>query len=171
MYKKGKGMYLMIGIICGVIAIAVFLFISVRKKEYIVGSEIAAEDITEFYYTFSSSTYPPEYQRYRFYKEKETYKFYYEKREGFVWPLTESHITLSESIELSEKEWAEFVNYLNGGKVIERNQNSETGGSGPWLYLYWEGDRAKYHQFSFSTLSEEKAFESFCVELVKSNSM
>ena len=167
MYKKGKGTYFMIGIICGAITIAIviLLFISIRHKEYVVGTQIAAEDITEFYYTYSSSTYPPEYQRYSFYKEKEAYKFYHEKREGFAWPLTESHITLSDSIELSEEEWTEFLKYLNGGKVKERKQNSESGDAGPWLYLYWEGDRAKYQEFSFSTLPEEKAFENFCVEL------
>ena len=171
MYQKGRCTYLMIGIICGVIAIAIVILLSfsVRQKEYVVGTDIAAEDITEFYYTYSSSTYPPEYQRYRFYKEKEAYKFFHENREGYDWPLTEAHIKLSDSIELSEKEWTEFLNYLNGGKVKERNQSFEAGRSGPWLYLYWEGDRAKYQEFCFPTLHEEKAFENFCAELVKLN--
>ena len=56
MYQKGRCTYLMIGIICVVIAIAIVILLSfsVRQKEYVVGTDIAAEDIKEFYYTYSS---------------------------------------------------------------------------------------------------------------------
>ena len=169
--KRGKtrnGRYLVIGSICGAVAIAVvvFLFIMTGNRERVVGVDIAAEDITEFFYTYSSSTYPPDYQRYRLYKENGIYKFYHEKREGQDWPLTEAHITISGSVELSEEEWKEFLSCINGGKVKERNQESETGGSGPWLYLYWKGDGGKYQEFSFLTVNEKNSFEEFCEELV-----
>ena len=169
--KTRKGKCLVIGSVCCAIAIAVvvFLFIMTGNRERVVGADIAADDITEFFYTYSSSTYPPDYQRYRLYKENGIYKFYHEKREGQDWPLTEAHITISGSVELSEEEWTEFQNYLNGGKVKERNQGSETGGSGPWLYLYWKGDGGKYQEFSFLTVNEKKAFEEFCEELVKAH--
>ena len=47
-----------------------------------------------------------------------------------------------------------------------QNQESETGGSGPWLYLYWKGDGGKYQEFSFLTVNEKNSFEEFCEELV-----
>ena len=166
--KTRKGSYAVIGSIFVVIAIAivVLLFVQAGKRERVVGKDIAMESITEFYYTYSSSTYPPDYQRYHFYVEEGTYKFYHEKREGTDWPLTESHITRSGSIELSAEEWTEFLNLLNGGIVKKRNQSVETGGSGPWLYLYWNGDGDKYQAFSFATLNERNALEEFCEKLV-----
>ena len=80
--KTRKGRYLVIGSICGAVAIAVvvFLFIMTGNRERVVGADIAAEDITEFFYTYSSSTYPPDYQRYRLYKENGKYKFNHQKR-------------------------------------------------------------------------------------------
>ena len=30
------------------------------KKEFVVGSDIQIDDINEFYYTYSSSTFPPD---------------------------------------------------------------------------------------------------------------
>ena len=166
--KTKSGRYFLIGSIFVVIAIDVvaFLFVQTEKSELVIGKSIAMEDISEFYYTYSSSTYPPEYQRYHFYVEEEEHKFYHEKREGEDWPLTESHITLSGSIELSEEEWTEFLNFLEGGSVMKRDQSTESGGSGPWLYLYWKGDGDEYQVFSFATSTEEKAFEELCEKLV-----
>ena len=165
--KSRKESYVVIGSIFVVIAIAivVLLFVQAGRRERVVGKDIALESITEFYYTHSSSTYPPDYQRYRFYVEEGTYKFYHEKREGTDWPLTESHITGSGSIELSEKEWAEFLNLLKGGAVKKRNPSFESGGSGPWLYLYWKGDRSKYQEFSFASEEMRSSFEHISMEL------
>ena len=162
--KTKKGTYFMIGCIFVVIAVAVvsLLLVQIGKRERVVGEDIAMEDITEFYYTYSSSTYPPEYQRYHFYVEDGTYKFYHEKREGADWPLTESHITLSGSMEISEEEWAEFLNFVKGGIVKKRNPNSVADDSGPWLYLYWHGDNNQCQEFFFATLNEKNAFEAFC---------
>lgn len=157
----------MIEILCVAIVLTVIFsfYITTKNKDCVVGIEIAVEDITEFVYTYSSTTYPPKYRRYRFYQEEEIYKFYHEKREGSDWPLTESHITVSSDIELSEEQWIAFLHYLKGGKVKERKQSVETGGAGPWLYLYWKGDQGKYQEFSFLTLNEKSAFEEFCMEL------
>ena len=155
----------MIGSICGAVAIAVvvFLFIMTGNRERVVGVDIAAEDITEFFYTYSSSTYPPDYQRYRLYKENGIYRFYHEKSRYMNIHMkdTEAHITISGSVELSEEEWKEFLSCINGGKVKERNQESETGGSGPWLYLYWKGDGGKYQEFSFLTVNERLSITFF----------
>lgn len=157
----------MVGCIGGVIAIVmvILLVVLTDNRTLEVGKNIAADDITEFWYTRASSAYPPDYQRYRFYTEKGTHRFCHEKREGTSWPLAEANITLSGTVELSEKEWLEVLTYLNGGTVTKRVENRSAGGSGPWLYLYWQGDRSKYREFSFSSFSTQSAFEKFCAEL------
>ena len=132
----------------------------------VVGKNIDMENITEFFYTYASSAFPPEYQRYRFYKENGKYKFYHEKREGSAWPLTESDITLSGSVELSDEEWAGFLDCLKDGTVRKRGENTETGNSAPSLYLYWNGDRSKYQEFSFSSMNTQNSFEELCAKLV-----
>ena len=76
------------------------------QTERIVGADIADEDIADFYYTYSTSTDPPFYQRYRFYVEDGKKLFYHETREGGGWPQTEENITLSGTVELTEADWA-----------------------------------------------------------------
>ena len=134
-------------------------------SEKTVGKDIAIEDISEFYYTYATSTYPPDYQRYLFYVDNGTSMFYHEKREGDHWPLSEDDITISGSIELSEEEWSYFFSLLKDGKVKKRSESADSGRSGPWLYLYWNGDRSKYQEFSFASWDAEVSFEEFCVEL------
>lgn len=166
--RAKKGERTVVGSICVVIALVIAgaLLVLAGNRARVVGRDIAAADITEFFYTRSSSVNPPEYQRYRFRVEDGTYTFYHEKREGAHWPLTESDITVSGTVELSGKEWTEFMECLNGGTVKKRGESAEAGGSGPWLYLYWKGDRAKYQEFSFSSLEAKRSFEEFCAELV-----
>lgn len=135
------------------------------KSELKVGKDIKQGDITEFYYTVDSSTYPPEYQRYRFYTENGKYYFYHEKREGDHWPLTEEDATVKGTIELTSDEWADFWRLLEGGTVVKRSDSTESGGRGPWLYLYWKKDRDEYQEFSFESYDKEGEFESFCKEL------
>ncbi len=135
------------------------------NREKIVGQDIAAEEITKFYYTYAASTYPPEYQRYQFYIEDGKYQFYHEKREGKNWPLTEDKITVSGLIELSEEEWQQLMGYLKDGKVKKREESLDTGGSKLSLYLYWEKDQSKYQQFSFASNDLESSFEEFCIML------
>jgi len=135
------------------------------NRKAIVGEEIALEEITEFYYTYATSTYPPDYQRYHFYIADGKYQFYHEKREGKNWPLTEANITLSGTKDLSEEEWTNFLACISGGSVSKRSSPTEAGGSGPWLYLYWNGDRSIYQSFSFASHSDAAAFEELCTLL------
>ena len=132
------------------------------RRVLTVGDEIAAADVTEFYYTVAGSTNPPDYQRYRFSVEDGRYLFYHETRAGDHWPLTEADITVSGSKELTAAEWAEFWALLDGGQVRSREDDASAGGSGPWLYLYWQGDRDRYQQFSFADAGRLAAFEDFC---------
>ncbi len=131
----------------------------------IIGTEVAIEDITEFYYTYSTSTYPPKYQRYHFSVKDGDYLFYHEKREGRHWPLDEKDITVSGTIKLSREEWNQFFDYVKGGKVEKRKEHLETGGRGPWLFLYWKGDQSKIQEFTFANYGKQTAFENFCVKL------
>lgn len=159
----------MVGIWGSVIAVAAVIIslILFGSKEKMVGKEIAPDDITEFFYTFSSSAYPPVYQRYRFYTENGKYIFYHEKREGKTWPLKESDITYSVSVHLSAEEWSEFLELLNGGKAKKREEAVGAGNLSPALFLYWNGDRSKYQEFSFASLNVQQKFEEFCAALTE----
>ncbi len=130
-----------------------------------VGTDISIGDVTDFYYTYSTSTNPPEFQRYRFYLKEGKPVFYHERREGNRWPLTEKDVTVSGSRQLSDKEWAEFFDALKGGTVKNREEHTESGDSGPWLFLYWRGDRSKCQEFSFANSGSRLAFESLCSRL------
>ncbi len=133
-----------------------------RLVSLTVGRDVAEADITEFYYTIDSSTDPPEFQRYRLSAEDGKHYFYHETREGDHWPLTEADITVSGTKELSEEEWAAFYACLNGGSVKARSESADSGGRGPWLFLYWKGDRSKYQEFSFADRGRETSFEELC---------
>ena len=135
------------------------------SEETVVGEGIAIGDITQFYYTLSSSTNPPVYQRYRFSAKDGVYVFDHEAREGDHWPLTEQDTTEAGSKELSEEEWETFFGFLKGGTVKAREEDTSSGGSGPWLYLYWDGDRDLYQEYSFPTAEAEAGFEDFCLSL------
>jgi len=163
--KRGKG--IMIGIIIAVIAAILILALSgvLVKREYIVGKDIASSDVTEFYYTYSSTTNPAKYQRYHFFIEDGKYYFYHESKEGHHLPLTDDDITSSGRFELSEDEWNEFITYLDKGTVKKREESTESGNAGPYLYLYWSGDRGKYQEFSFLSKAAQNEFEDFCIEL------
>ncbi len=146
-------------------AIALVLKNGFSKKEWIVGKDIKSQDLTDFYYTLSSSTNPPVFQRYRFYPGDGKHYFYHEKREGDHWPLDESDITVSGEIELSEEQWNRVFELLSEGRVREREDSLESGGSGPWLYLYWLNDKGKINQFEFESAEKKVAFEELCRQL------
>ena len=66
--------------VCAALFLAVFLLAGCAAKpddpaptagrgEKLVGTDVKLESVTEFYYTYSTSTDPPHYQRYRFYTE------------------------------------------------------------------------------------------------------
>ena len=178
--RRRKG--ILIGAICGVILlglIAAGLHFTrtpavketpepgIRKKELTVGTDIEAKDVTEFYYTLSTSTDPPHYQRYRFYREDGGTFFYHEKREGDHWPLREGDVTVSGTKELSPEEWSAFFDLLREGTVKKREEHLEDGDAGPWLYLYWKGDRNKWQEYAFPDRTARSAFEDFCAALAE----
>lgn len=135
------------------------------EKQIIVGKDISLDDITEFYFTYASSTYPPDYQRYYFYAENDKHYFYHETREGDVFPLTEEYVTVSGTKELSEDEWNTFFDFLKDGIVKSRQESDETGDSGPWMYLYWKRDKSEYQEFTFRNWDTQALFEDYCVNL------
>ena len=71
------------------------------RRSAVVGDDIAGEDISEFYFTYDASTYPPEFQRYRLFKKDGRVFFYHEKREGDHWPLREEDATVTGTTELT----------------------------------------------------------------------
>ena len=137
-----------------------------KKNRFIVGEGIKEDDIDHFYLTYDSSTDPPYFQRYVLYVEDGKHMFHHEKREGDVWPLTEEYITVEGTFELSDDEWDKCFELLKGGKVEKRPDDVMDGGdSGPFLYLYWNGDKDKYQVFSFESYKKQKAYEELCIEL------
>ena len=130
-----------------------------------VGTDIRIEDITEFYYTEDGSSFPPYFQRYRFYAEAGKYAFSHETREGDHWPLTQDDATVTGTLSLSEEEWAGFFEYLKDGTVTKREDDFSAGDDGPWLYLYWKNDRDSWQVFAFASYSRLKDFETYCESL------
>ena len=137
------------------------------KSAYVVGTDISAEDITDFYYTYENINYNAFYQRYRFYTEDGKHLFFHETRErkDDYGPATDKDTTMIGTFELTDEEWAAFFDFLKGGKVINRVESAESGDRGPWLYLYWKGDPSEYQQFSFESAGTVLAFEEFCATL------
>ena len=129
------------------------------------GKQIAPEDITDFYYTVDASTDPPHYQRYRFYTEDGAYWFCHETREGGGWPQTEADITASGLMQLSEDEWNAFFTLIAGGEVRNREEDLNDGDSGPWTFMYWNGDQGTMQEYSFISYEARLNFEAFCEAL------
>lgn len=145
-------------------AICVFgwLFLNSTK---VVGKNIKEDDFKEFYWTRSSTAYPPEFQRYCIYTENGRKMFRHEKREGDTVFLTEEDITVAGEKELTPEEWKTFWDLISGGKVRNRRESVTAGGAGPWLYIYWNGDRDKCQEFKFADDAKKTEFEEFCVGL------
>ena len=142
------------------------LFSACLKKEMIVGQTVKQMDINEFYYTVDKSTNPPEFFRYYFHKENEKWIFHFEKREADHWPLTEADITEVCDVNLSDAEAEEFFSYINNGKITKRS-DAPLDSSGPYLFIYWNGDKGDYQVFEFEAYSQQKEFEVFCRSLIQ----
>ena len=136
-----------------------------EKQEMTFGADIGEDQFREFYYTFDSSAYPPDWQRYHFSAEDGDLLFHHETRKGTSWPLTEDDIIQAGTFPLSEDEAAAFFSLLDGGTVHAREEHLETGDAGPFLYLYWDGDEGTVQEFSFPDVSARLAFEAFCEDL------
>ena len=147
------------------IPVSLVIGCSKGEKQIIVGKDIAMDDITEFYFTYASSTHPPDYQRYYIYVENDKHYFYHETREGNAYPLTEEYITVSGTKELSEDEWNTFFDFLKDGNVKSRQESDESGDSGPWMYLYWKRDRSEFQEFTFRDWDTQVLFENYCINL------
>ena len=146
--------------LCGGIAMRLF-----GHREYVVGRSIKNEEITDFYWTYSSSTNPPAYQRYRFFVEDGRRLFFHEKREGDHWPLTEQDATVTGTAALTDEQWDAFLTCVAGGTVVSREESVASGDAGPWTYLYWQRDRGEYQQFSFASYGAEQDFVALCETL------
>ena len=132
---------------------------------YVVGEHIAKDSVTDFYFTVSTSTFPPHYQRYRFYIEDSAYRFFHETREGDHFPLTEADATDFGTVTLSAEQWDAFLDCIAGGRVIARQEHLDSGDAGPWLYLYWTGDKGSIQEFSFASYDALLSFETLCETL------
>ncbi|MBR5306380.1 MAG: hypothetical protein IKU47_05600 [Oscillospiraceae bacterium] len=152
-------------VVAAVIVAAVFAFGAKGGRQRTVGTDILLSEVTEFYYTTAASANPASRQQYRFYMEGEQWWFSHEARQGSHWPLTEKDITACGAKQLSQQEYEQFTACISGGKVTKRTENADSGGRGPWLYLYWKGDKGKYQQFSFADYAAQTAFEQFCAAL------
>ena len=136
-----------------------------------VGIDIPFEDITDFYYTYDATFYPPIYQRYRFYTEDGKRYFYHETRDSENWPQTEEDITCSGTAELSDEQWTEFCSLLEGGIARVREEVLDDGDAGPWLFVYWRGGEEEGREFHFKPAGRVLAFEEFCAGLKEQQQM
>ena len=144
---------------------------SILIKEMRVGTDIKKEEIIDFYYTEENINYDAFYQRYRFYVENDKFKFFHETRErkDDYGPCTAADATLTGTIELTDDQWAQFYDLINGGTVRAREESAESGGTGPWLYLFWTNDKSKYQEFSFSSYEKQTEFVDLCISLIPEN--
>ena len=133
-----------------------------------VGKDITSDDITDFYYTEENINYDAYYQRYRFYVEDGKHMYFHETRErkDDYGPCTEEDTTLTGTVALTDDQWKEFYELVTGGTVKAREESADAGDSGPWLYMYWKGDKSKYQEFSFESYGKEKSFVDFCLSLI-----
>ncbi len=136
-------------------------------KDRITNRKIPSGDVKEFYYTVENINYDAFYQRYRFYKEDGKLMFQHETREkpGAYGPATENDVTDSGTLELSNAEWKAFLAYLKDGTVSARKDSAESGGSGPWTFIYWKNDKGKYQVFEFSNSEVKAQFVAYCAAL------
>ena len=165
--KRVNNMKWYVYLICVLVVVATLIFGVVKgmNKEYMVGKNINLKDVSEFYYTYSATTNPAEYERYHFYIENSKYMFFHQIREADHLPLTEEDAIETQNIELTDEQWQQFFSYLEGGKVTKRTESIDTG-TKTSLYLYWNKDKAKYNEFTFETYTKNLEFKKFCNELI-----
>lgn len=148
-----------IALLCGLFLCA--------SAEAVVGQDIAEGDISDFYYTYDESFYPPFYLRYRFYIEDGKKMFFNETRQGGGWPQTEKDVVAHGVKELTDSEWTAFFECIRGGRVNGRSEELLDGDDGPWMYIYWTGDEGSVQEFSFASLGQRIAFEQMCSDLAQ----
>lgn len=139
-----------------------------KNGKITVEGSIPAESITDFYYTVSNINYDAFYQRYRFFTEDGKHLFFHETRErkDDYGPATEDDTTAIGTVELTNGQWSEFYDHICNGTVKAREETADAGGSGPWMYLYWNGDKSKYQEYYFASSGAQLKFVDFCVSLI-----
>lgn len=136
-------------------------------RSLVVGRDIGPAAFREFFCTRAATTNPPMFQRHHIRMDNGRPVFRHEKREGSTVFLTEKDVTVSGTRELSPEEWERFWGLIAGGTVTDRKEDPDagTGGSGPWLFLYWDGDRGRTQVYEFAQPDRLPAFEEFCAEI------
>ncbi len=157
------------GVLIIMLCLALFSGCGRNTKETVTNMKIPVEDISEFFYTSENINFNASYQRYRFFKEDGKYMFFHEAREkpGEYGPTTKDDVTDSGTFELNAEEWNDFLAFLKDGKVSERKNSGESGGSGPWTFIYWKNDKGKYQVFEFPTYDSRVRFEEYCRSLAQ----
>lgn len=129
-------------------------------------ADIYLEEITDFYYTAANTENSSGYLRYRFYVKDGSYFFSFDKRDAngnYAAAEGESGSDAG-NVSLGTEARLAFFKLIQTGSVKARDDSSENGGSGPWMYLYTE----KYPDglvFHFASATEQTAFEAYCAEL------
>ena len=129
-------------------------------------ADIYLEEITDFYYTAANAENNSGYLRYRFYVKDGSYFFSFDKRDanGNYAAAEGESGSGAGNVSLGTEERLAFFKLIQNGNVKARDESSENGGSGPWMYLYTE----KYPDglvFHFASATEQTAFEAYCAEL------
>ena len=139
------------------------------NNETINGTKITMNDIYDFYYTFSNINYNAFYQRYRFYKEDGRYMFLHDTREvkNDYGPAEEKDRIAFGTFELTESEWAEFFNLIKDGTVKKRSEHTESGDSGPWLYIYTDKGSKDGEEYYFADYGAQQTFVEYCEKLAE----
>lgn len=129
-------------------------------------ADIYLEEITDFYYTAANTENSSGYLRYRFYVKDGSYLFSFDKRDanGNYAAAEGESGSGAGNVSLGTEERLAFFKLIQTGSIKARDESSENGGSGPWMYLYTE----KYPDglvFHFASATEQTAFEAYCAEL------
>lgn len=129
-------------------------------------ADIYLEEITDFYYTAANAENSSGYLRYRFYVKDGSYFFSFDKRDanGNYAAAEGEGGSGAGNVSLGTEERLAFFKLIQTGSIKARDESSENGGSGPWMYLYTE----KYPDglvFHFASATEQTAFEAYCAEL------
>lgn len=127
-------------------------------------ADIYLEEITDFYYTAANAENSSGYLRYRFYVKDGSYFFSFDKRDANGNYAAAEGESGAGNVSLGTEERLAFFKLIQNGNVKARDESSENGGSGPWMYLYTE----KYPDglvFHFASATEQTAFEEYCAEL------
>lgn len=127
-------------------------------------ADIYLEEITDFYYTAANTENSSGYLRYRFYVKDGSYFFSFDKRDANGNYAAAEGESGSGNVSLGTEERLAFFKLIQTGSIKARDDSSENGGSGPWMYLYTE----KYPDglvFHFASATEQTAFEEYCAEL------